>query len=314
MKDFTKYDFKRFDPTKKYTLYIDADTIIYANAAICEKDTCVVTHKASKRVKTFANFPEFIEFLTNDERGKRFNFNDFEVPVVGHAIGNVNSKLATLINLPWVSDIKIYVGGVGNFRKDMYDEYKSNRPPKPLLHKHCYDHVLRKYKGKVTVCNGVEAEDHCLADALADPLGVVGAVDKDLENSSTFILNYNKIEQGVYWISPEQAFYNLVIQLLIGDRSTDNIKGINFVSFALKEKYKISTKSIGAGTAAKLLEDVQHDIALMKQRLIEIYELSYGEDWKQYLDFTGKLIYITPKRGQIFNVDLFLAGTEYAEK
>lgn len=311
MKDFTKYDFTKFNPDQKRNLYIDADTIIYANAAVCEKDECTVTHKASQREKTFANFPAFIDFLTNDERGKRFSIHEFDVPVIGHAIGNVNGKFERLLDQPWIKDFKVYVGGVGNFRKDMYADYKGNRAPKPLLHKYCYDHVLRKFKSKVTVCNGVEAEDHCLADALADPLGVVGYVDKDLEGQAGFFFNYNHMEMGVFFINKEQAFYNLCTQLLIGDRSTDNIKGIDFVSPALKAKYKISTKSIGAGTAAKLLAGTEHCKKLMKARIAEIYMLSYGDDWKRYLDFTGKLVFITKVRNVFFNVDTFLEGIEY---
>lgn len=309
MKDFTKYDFTKFNKDEKHHLYIDADTIIYANAAVCEKDECIVTHIASKREKSFANFPAFIDFLTNDERGKRFTIHDFEVPVIGHAIGNINRAFARILAKEWIQDYRIYVGGVGNFRHDLYDEYKGNRAPKPLLHKYCYDHVLRKFKGKVVVCNGFEAEDHCLADALDDPIGVVGYVDKDLENESALFFNYNHMDMGVFFINKEQAFYNLCIQLMIGDRSTDNIRGIDFVSPELKAKYKMSTKSVGAGTAAKLLADVLHDIPLMKERLIDVYKLSYQGEWKKFLDFTGKLIYITPKRNQIFDVEKFLEGT-----
>ena len=310
MKDFSKYDFEKFDPTKKYTLYVDADTIIYANAAACERDECVVTHKASGRKKSFENFKTFMEFLQTDERGSKFTIDDFEVPVIGFALSNIRKKFEKLQALPWVSDIKVYVGGTGNYRKDMYDEYKANRPAKPLLFPYCYNYVIGRFSNKVTICDGFEAEDHCLADALADPNGVVAYVDKDLENQSTFYINYNNIEQGVFWISPEQAFFNLCKQLMIGDRSTDNIRGIDFVSPQLKEKFKVSTKSIGAGTAEKLLADVAHSIPEMKKRLAEVYKLSYHGEWKKFLDFTGKLIFITKRRYELFEVEKFLEGVE----
>lgn len=310
MKDFTKYDFGRFNPKEKYKLYIDADTVIYANAAVVSRDVCVVTHKASNREKSFENFEAFMNFLATDERGSKFTIDDFDVPVIGFALSNIRKKFDAILSKPWVSDYKIYVGGVGNFRKDMYEAYKGNRPPKPLLFPFCYNYVIGKYAGKVEMCHGVEAEDHCLADALADPKGVVAYVDKDLEGQSTLFYNYNNMEMGVFFITKEQAFYNLCTQLLIGDRSTDNIKGIDFVSPSLKAKYKISTKSIGAGTAAKLLDDVAHDKQLMKQRIIDIYELSYGADWRHYLDFTGKLVFITKVRNEFFDVSKFLKGVE----
>ena len=80
---------------------------------------------------------------------------------------------------------------------------------------------------------------------------------------------------------------------LHGDRQTDNIRGIDFVSKDLKEKYKISTKSVGEGTAIKLLEDVKHNKLLMKERVVGIYKLSYGDQWKDYLQFTGSLVFTT---------------------
>ena len=58
-RDFSKYDFTKFDPTLKYNLYIDSDTIAYACAAACSKDPCVVTHRASGRKKEFDNFDEY---------------------------------------------------------------------------------------------------------------------------------------------------------------------------------------------------------------------------------------------------------------
>ena len=37
-RDFSKYDFTKFDSTQKYNLYIDSDTIAYSCAAACSKD------------------------------------------------------------------------------------------------------------------------------------------------------------------------------------------------------------------------------------------------------------------------------------
>ena len=85
--------------------------------------------------------------------------------------------------------------------------------------------------------------DFCLAAALLDvDNNVVGMADKDLTTQSGLFFNYQKMEKGVFFISKTQAFYNLCCQLLHGDRSTDNIRGIDFVSRELKENYKVSTK------------------------------------------------------------------------
>ena len=71
-RDFSKYDFTKFDPKQKYNLYIDSDTIAYACAAACSKEPCIVTHKASGRKKTFDNFDAFDNFLLNDEKGRPY--------------------------------------------------------------------------------------------------------------------------------------------------------------------------------------------------------------------------------------------------
>ena len=76
----------------------------------------------------------------------------------------------------------------------------------------------------------------------------------------------------------------------------------------MKEKYKISTKSIGEGTAIKLLDDVKHDKLLMKERLVDIYKLSYGDLWIDHLQFTGSLVFISKIKGEYFVVDKFLKG------
>ena len=89
---------------------------------------------------------------------------------------------------------------------------------------------------------------------------------------------------------------------------TDNILGIKAITPALKEKYNVKTKSVGKATAVKLLEDVKQDKILMKERVVDVYKLSYGDAWKDKLDFTGKLVMITKSEGNIFDVGKFMKG------
>ena len=237
-RDFSRYDFTKFDPTLKYNLYIDSDTIAYACAAACSKEPCLVTHKASGRKKTFDNFDAFDDFLLNDEKGKKFKLDEFVVPVIGFALSNVKSKVETIINHDWVNDYKLYIQGKGNFRYDVYPQYKSNRGAKPALHKHCFNYMVNKYKGRIEVVHGYESEDFVIADAALDPLSVRAYIDKDLENHKGLFLNYNNLDLGVFYIDPLQAFYNLSIQLLVGD-STDAIRGIDFVSTELRDAFNL---------------------------------------------------------------------------
>ena len=303
------YDFSVFNPNKKYHLHIDADTLIMACAVVIDNDPCTVKHNRSGRKKTFETFSAFIDFLENDEKGKKFKLQDFDVPCIGFAFSNFNSKLKAVLDHKWIGDYTLYVGGQDNFRKELYPEYKATRQKSPPMRKLVHDYVCWKYKERVVQAHGCEAEDFCLAAVMEDVNNhVCGMVDKDLTTQSGLFFNYQKMEKGVFFISKTQAFYNLCCQLLHGDRQTDNIVGINFISKEIKEKYGVGGKSIGEATATKLLDDVKHDKLLMKERLIDVYKLSYGDLWKENLQFTGSLVFISKIKGEYFVVDKFLKG------
>ena len=302
------YDFSVFDPNKKYHLHIDADTLLFSRAVVIDNDPCTVKHHKSGRKKTFDSFSDFIHFLENDEKGKKFTVKDFDVPVIGFAFSNFNDSLKRVVDQNWIEDYTIYLGGATNFRKDLYPQYKANRKKSPAMRKFLFDYVCWKYKEKVKVSVNEEAEDFCLAQALNDPIGCIGFVDKDLTTQSGLFFNYQKMDKGVFFINKTQAFYNLCCQLLHGDRTCDNIQGITKVTRELKDKYKIKTSSIGEKTAESLLEDVKHCKLLMKERLIDVYKLSYGDAWREELQFTGSLVFISKVRGEYFDINKFTKG------
>lgn len=306
MHEYSDYDYTKFNPDKKYHLHIDTDTLLFSCAIAVDKEPCTVKHNRSARKKTFETFSAFIDFLENDEQGKKFTMKDFDVPSIGFAFSNFNGSLNRLVDQNWVNDYTIYLGGSTNFRKDIYPEYKAGRKKSPAMRKFLFDYVCWKYKDKVVISTDREAEDDCLAFGLNDPKGIIAFVDKDLTTQAGLFFNYQKPELGIFHINKEQAFYNLCCQLLHGDRSTDNIKGVDFTSPELKEKYKISTKSIGEGTATKLLKDAQGNINALRERVVDVYKLSYGDKWKEALQFTGSLVYISPLHDEFFNVNKFI--------
>lgn len=311
MNKIEDYDFSKFDYNKKYHLHIDFDTPIFANAAVVSKDVCQVEHKTSGRKKTYKNFDEFSNWLNLPENFM-YKLSDFNIPVVGFAIYGLNKQLKEMVSHGWVGDYTLYVGGDTNFRKDLYPDYKGNRAKSPAMRKVLFNYVVSKYKDKVVVSDGEEAEDACLSKVLEDiDSNVCGYCDKDLTTQSAYFFNYKKQEKGVFFIDEKKAFFNLCCQLLHGDRATDNIRGIDFVSKDLKDKFGIGSKSIGESTAEKLLDDVKHDVFLMKKRIIEIYQLSYGDSWKENLQFTGSLVFISKRQREYFDVEIFLKGVDY---
>lgn len=307
MKSFEDYDFDSFDYSKKYHLHIDFDTPIFANAAASSKDVCVVTLKKSGKKKVFDNFDEFYKTF-EDKYSKKYNLWDFDIPLIAFSITGVNNQLNEMISHSWVGDYTLYIGGNSNFRKDLYPEYKGNRQKSPAMRKVLVDYVLHKYKAKVKQADNEEAEDCCLSEVLKDVnSNVVGYCDKDLTTQSAFFFNYKNQDKGVFFINEDQAFYNLCCQILHGDK-TDNIFGITSLTKELKDKYQIKTRSIGEKTAEKLLEDVQHDKLLMKERVIDVYKLSFGGSWKDRLQFTGSLVFISKRPREYFDADKFTKG------
>lgn len=303
------YKFDVINPNKKYHLHIDTDTLIMACAVVIDNEPCIVKHHRSGRKKTFESFSAFIDFLENDEKGKKFKLQDFDVPCIGFAYSNFNSKLNAVLDHKWIGDYTLYVGGQGNFRKEIYPEYKASRKKSPPMRKLVHDYVCWKYKERVVQAHGCEAEDFCLAAALLDvDNNVVGFVDKDLSTQSGLFFNYQKMEKGVFFINKTQAFYNLCCQLLHGDRACDNVQGITKVTHDLKQKYKLKTASIGEKTAERLLEDVKECKIKMKKRIVDIYQLTYGDDWRKELQFTGSLVFISKVKGEYFDIDKFMKG------
>ena len=184
------YDFNVFDQSKKYHLHIDADTLVMACAVVIDREPCVVKHNRSGRKKTFESFSAFIDFLENDEQGKKFTVKDFDVPCIGFAFSNFNSKLKAVLDHKWVGDYTLYLGGKDNFRKELYPEYKASRKKSPPMRKFVHDYVCWKYKERVVEAHGCEAEDFCLAAVMEDiDNHICAMVDKDLTTQSGLFFN-----------------------------------------------------------------------------------------------------------------------------
>lgn len=240
--------------TQKKLALIDADTIIYQSAAVIQKAPLVVEHKLSKRKKEFKNRTEWKEFLKSD-KGRGYSDDDFDVVQeprltedVSHALHLIKKQFEKIEKKDWCSDYQIFVGGDGNYRKDVatIKPYKGTRPAKPLAFLECYDYVLKKYKDRVVVCHGEEAEDGVAKIAWPkynearktrnkDAMDVVIArVDKDLVQVPGWHYNYGK-GTDLQWITDWEAARHFWLQVVKGD-PTDDIVGIPGIGDALAER------------------------------------------------------------------------------
>lgn len=127
------------------------------------------------------------------------------------------------------SNIQIAVKGKGNFRYNVFEDYKSNRPllDEDLKKRLTYAHewVLDNYPA--TTADGMEADDLVSIwawEALNSEMPyIVAHIDKDLDQIPGEHFNFNK--KLKYHVSAVDGYNKLIEQWITGD-SADGIPGL----------------------------------------------------------------------------------------
>lgn len=307
-------------------LVIDADTILVASAAQYQANKCNVIHKLSGREKLFESKTEFNEWIKSQDKWSKDEF-DFETVSSlngepSFAFQSIKQKIENIVEVAKCDDYVVCIEGEGNFRRDFhakYVSYKSHRPAKPLLFEPCREYMVNKYKGKIVEAVGHETDDVVNMYAwesyrkalksknkgLADV--VLAYVDKDIPaNARGNLLNYYKLEDGIYWNDSFMQSYNFATQMLIGDNA-DAVPGIEQLSPITKERFKIKTKGAGAATAQKILADCKTE-ADLAQRVFECYSSAWEEDWEDRLVENGFFLYLLRNHGDKWDSEEYLKG------
>ena len=175
-------------------------------------------------------------------------------------------------------DYVIYLTGKGNFRHDIYDEYKSHRPEKPMMYK-----VLKEYMMMdATLVEGQEADDAMGINQ--DANSIICSYDKDMLMIPGKHYQFNKRE--FITITPEQGILNFYKQLLTGD-STDNIPGL---------------KGVGPKTAEKILDGVTTEEEMYEKVLFEYWArcTEKKEDVKDIILRNARLLWIRQEEDELW--------------
>jgi len=306
-------------------LVIDADTILYSSAAQQQDNKCNAIHKASGREKLFPSKTDFNKWLASQEKWTK---DEFEFQTVSSVTGEarfafqtIKQKVENIINAAYCEDFVVCIEGEGNFRKDYetpYVQYKAQRPEKPILFNECREFFIKKYKDRVILSEGRETDDTCnilawgsynkatASRRRSDADVVLSFVDKDLKaNSRGWLLNYNKLEEGIFWNDALSQTRAYLIQCLIGD-SADHIQGIKFLADSTKLKYGIKVKGCGPASAEKILSvDSEREMAM---RVEEAYREAHPEDWKQRLQDNAFFLYLQRYAGEVFTWEKYVEG------
>lgn len=312
--------------TKKL-LVIDADTILYASAAQQQLNKCLATSLEHGSQRMFESKTLFNNWAKENNRDKiNYSFETVsEVKLDAEprfAFQAIKQKVDKIIEAANCDDFVVCIEGEGNFRRDFqskFVDYKGQRSAKPLLFEECRDFFIKKYKKRVVISEGRETDDTCNIMAwesyqkgvdLKDKGKcnvVLAYCDKDLAaNSRGWLLNYNKLEAGIFWNDGFTQAYNFATQLLTGD-TADNIPGIEKLSKITKEHFSIKVEGVGPATAKKILADckTEQDLA---SKVFECYSAMYEDDWNERIDENGFFLYLLRSDNDKWDMNKYLKG------
>lgn len=292
------------------TLVIDFDTVLYSSAAQQQTNRCLAIHKESGREKLWNTKTEFNTWLKGQDKWTKDDF-EFQVQseVTGeasHAFRTIDQKLANIRDAGKCDDFLIIMEGPGNFRMDReskYVQYKASRPEKPLLFHQCKEFVRSKYRHNLLMATDRETDDEVVMRSWTsynkslkyrdkdEAHYVIAYCDKDIPaNGRGWMLNYFKLEDGIFWNDGFTQTYNFAVQCLTGDNA-DEIPGIETLSLDIKQKFGIKVKGVGPATATLLLADCKTE-AELNARVVECYKSTHPNDWRERLDDNAFYLYL----------------------
>lgn len=310
----------------KRILLVDADTLLYSSAAQQQVNRCLATHIASGREKLFESKTEFNNWIKSQDKWKKEEFSfQTQSSVEGEprfAFQAIKQKVENIFEASGCDDYLVCIQGEGNYRKYYQSDfvaYKAHRPPKPLLFQECFDYTVKKYKNRCYIVQGEETDDYVTymawdsynraleAKSKKAANIVVAFCDKDIAACARgWLLNYNKLEDGVFWNDALTQSRNYWTQVLTGD-AADHIMGLEKVSGSIKEKYLLKSNGVGPKAAENILKGCETEKE-MAERVIECYKESWPEDWLKRLQDNCFFLYLRRREGEMFNLGDYLEG------
>jgi len=246
----------------------------------------------------------------NKSKGTNLTLDDFEItnhvrlnkipPAVVKKL--IKASITAALKKDWCKDLKLIIGGKVNYRKDIWSEYKANRPPKPLKYSKVRAWLEKEYADIIKVAEGCEADDYlgimmnwmrrqCGGDFEKWDLVLIHR-DKDMVQLGGLQWDWFKKTANPIWISEDQRHRSFWVQMLMGD-TTDNIPGLEDITDAVWKGHKFKGKrGIGEARSRKLLEDCKDPLD-MEAKVLYLYKSYYeqeGEDWQHHFQLNYQLL------------------------
>jgi hypothetical protein len=313
--------------------HVDFDTVLVRAADYVQESYIEVTNKHTKEVVEFSGVQKFYGTSPKKKDGgwiatqDKYTADDFtieqkfrykELPpeeesYLDWAMGLIDFRVGAIKRVCEAKTYKLWVGGEGNFRYDAAHilPYKGERKEKPLLFRELKAAFMEKYKNRVCIAaDSKEVDDEISIKGWASynhfvrtgkHKYVLGYIDKDIKQVPCPAFNYDKPELGITTPTIQECCHHFCLQLLKGDRSTDNIPGL---------------AGVGDKTALKLLEG-RNTPKEMYEAVVSTYKDYYGLDafpftshrgvestrtWLDMLDENARLLYMLRKPGEVYKI------------
>lgn len=329
----------------------DFDTALFKSARMVEEDYVIIRNKKTGLEMEYPNKTLFwgrSEKTITGDLGKWCDFigwnasrDDYEIEShvrikkeyeddpLEHAFREFNKKVGSIKNANIAQDYLLVIGGtLENFR---YEEakiqpYKGKRKEKPLIFQDLKDKVVSQYRSRIKLAEGCEADDVLGWYATENQREftktgkypyILAYIDKDLKQLWGASINIENLTQGIEYITPKEAVKYLCIQLLKGDKATDNILGLGKLSEETREMYGLRKGSGVGDVAANTILDSAKTSKEMLIRVVDAYKKSYPEKtllddglteytWKDFLRENAILLWMQRFENEKFDIIQFL--------
>lgn len=199
----------------------------------------------------------------------------------------IDEILSVTLDFPTKDRYQVYLTGSGNFRYDVSEIYKANRPKgeKPRHLVEIREHIINNYGAVVS--SGEEADDLIGIEAtrLGPEATIIASVDKDMLQIPG--LHYNIRRKDFETVTAESGLKFFYTQILTGD-AVDNVIGIH---------------GVGPIIAKRILYPCKTEIELW-----DTVVKQYDGDIEAVLA-NARLLWLRRYEGQIWNPPTVRTGT-----
>lgn len=251
---------------------IDGDIVLYRACLSVEIRMYTLYNELGEPVACSPRKKDIQEYIDNHPNGVLTFETYIEEDAYTDAVFNYHSMLKRILRQTSAKEHAVYFTGGGNFRKDIYTEYKANRKAKPILYKSLLKYVLKLPHHFLE--EGQEADDRLGIEQNNN--SIICTIDKDLLMVKGH--HYNFVKDEFTKVTEKEGTKFFYKQILTGDR-VDNIPGL---------------KGVGDKRADKILEGLTDEHELYS-KVLEAYD---GDE--ETVTRNARLLYIRREEDELW--------------